>query len=385
MSKQTKLAKANKKNIFINFLILILIIQTFVTSFLIYERNSFTPVDSDYLKIKQEILNIIEKDSLYQFSGQEQVSKSQLKGLVQGLKDPYSEYLDQDESQEFNDALNQRYEGVGIRFDDSSGEIIVDRIFRESPAQESGVMVGDKLLSVDDQSVENMELSEVAKKIRGPENSQVKLSFERDGQTLEKNITRKKIQTDLVYFEQIREFGIIEISSFGNGVSLRLEEISKQILSNNNFKHLILDLRGNSGGLLEESIEVLSYFTEPNLTAVIEKQKDSELVIRTRFKENRLIDLPVTVLVDQHSASASEILAGALRDLRQAKLVGRTTVGKGVVQRFYTLSNNDQIKITIAEWLTPNRTEINKIGLKPDIWVNPGEDIKQVALQEISK
>jgi carboxyl-terminal processing protease len=162
----------------------------------------------------------------------------------------------------------------------------------------------------------------------------------------------------------------------------KMKDIATQIKSNSDIKSLSLDLRGNTGGLLNQEVEVVSYFVDPDQVVVQEKSKTELELKKSNLKNPSLKDYPLVVLIDRYSASASEILAGSLRDIRGVKLIGQTSYGKGVVQSIYTLSNGDSLKLTIAEWLTPKGSTINKVGLKPDQEIPLTQDILDVVLAE---
>jgi carboxyl-terminal processing protease len=358
------------------------IFSTIICGLLIYERQN---VLSDQVKFSnsiREITSLIDNQSLYSLPSQEKQDLGKIKGLVNSLEDPYTEFLSKDEIEDFQDSLNQRYEGIGVRFDNDNGEIKIDRIFSGSPAEEEGLQIGDILTKVEDQDA--TDVASAIEKIRGPENTSVRLTFKRGQEEIEVSLTRRKIDTDLIYLNFVDDVAIIEITSFGNNLDEKMAQIVDQIKNKSNVKGVILDLRNNSGGLLNESIEVASYFQEPNSTAVIEKTKKEEIVVRTKNKDQNLQDYKLVILVNNNSASASEIVAGSLRDNRQAKLVGQKTFGKGVVQRLYNLDNGGQLKLTIAEWFTPNGTKINLKGLSPDISEPNSQEQLNKALQEIN-
>lgn len=372
-----------------NLLIISLIFNIIFVSgsvYIITQNNSLSLERLHFLQTKSEIENIIKRDSIISLPSQDKIDKGQFKGIVGSLEDPYSEYFDASEYDNFNDSLNQRYQGIGVRFEEKNNQIVVTRVFENSPAKENGVLNGDILVKVNKEMVTGQNVGEVVTKIRGEENTQVNLVFLRDKSEIEKNITRRKIQSDLVYIDFKDNSAIIEITSFGENLDSKMQEVTRQIKAKGNqITSIILDLRGNTGGILDQSIEVMSYFMEANTTAVIEKDKDAEVVLRTKFKSENLMNYKTFVLIDGNTASASEIVAGSLRDNMKAKLIGTKSYGKGVVQRLYNLNNGDQLKLTIAEWLTPNGTKINKIGLEPDIKVDTKDNILDRALLEVKK
>lgn len=373
------------KTVTINLLVLTNIICLLVIGFLFYERNKIAPESLAYRKLKSEVISIINQEGIQSLPDSQKQEKFQVAGLVQSLEDPYSEYLQKADSDKFNDSLNQRYQGIGVRFDNSTSKIIVDKVFVGSPASEGDVREKDELLKVDNQDVGGKSLSEVAGKIRGEEGTQVELVFKRENEFLTKKLTRRKIQTDLIYLTVKGSTAVIEITSFGENLDSKMKDVVEKIKANSEIKNILIDIRGNSGGLLDEAVDVISYFVSENQTVLFEKEKNSEISIRSKIKEPNLQGYPLAILIDENSASASEILAGSLQDITGAKLIGRKTYGKGVVQRIYTLSNGDQLKLTIAEWLTPKKRQINKQGLAPDVEVSKNDDILKIGLQEIQK
>ncbi|MEM1312817.1 MAG: S41 family peptidase [Patescibacteria group bacterium] len=341
---------------------------------------------ADFVDEKTKILQLIEDNYIGDYPSDTKIAESQLKGLVASLDDPFSEYLPKAENEKFQNDLNKRYEGVGISFRQSAGQIIAQRILPNSPALAAGVENGDVLLKVDDQEILGLTLVEVAQKIRGPKDTQVNLEFDRQGESITFQITRQSLAAELIMLDTKPlqtggEGAIITISSFGEGLDTQMMKLVKQIRDNNNIEKIILDLRSNTGGLLKESIAVASYFLESGEVVVQEKSKGGVKNDKSLEKEVNLRSYPVVVLVDQYSASASEIVAGAVRDQKGGILIGQKTFGKGVVQKLYTLNDGNILKLTVAEWLTPNGNNINKTGLEPDIKLSPQEDALEVALK----
>lgn len=354
--------------------------------YVLSNKNTSLLDNVGFLQAKNEIQVIIKRDGITAFPDQEKINKSQLKGIVASLEDPFSEYFVASEFDNFNDNLNQRYQGIGVRFDQKDNQIVVSRVFDNSPAKDNGVLSGDILIAVEGQEITGQNINQVVTRIRGEENTEVKLSFKRGETKIDKTITRKKIQSDLIYLDFTEKTAIIEITSFGENLDSKMQKIVSQIKAKGTeVNSIILDLRGNTGGILDQSVEVMSYFVEANSTALIEKDKDSEVILRTKFKQDNLMNYKTVVLMDGNTASASEIVAGSLRDNTGAKLIGTKSYGKGVVQRLYNLKNGDQLKLTIAEWFTPKGTAINKVGLIPDITIEDDTNSLDRALLELKK
>ncbi len=367
------------------FAVSLVAISSLVFASLLYIERSRAFREDNYPFVRQEVIDIINKSGIKNLPEDKLIREGELKGLVSSLEDPYSIYLPKAEDQDFQDSLNQRYEGVGIKFDNFADEILVQQVFQDSPAEQSGVLAGDILIAVDDENVRGREIGDVAPKIRGEQGTKVKLTFVRNNQEVSFNITRDRINTELISLRiENQKVVVIEISSFGENLDSLMKDKASQILANPSIEHIVIDVRGNSGGLLNQTIEIISYFVEPGEVLVKEITKNGEETLTSIKKDNSLKDYPVTVLVDGFSASASEILAGALRDIRSAQLIGQKTFGKGTVQQLFELENGDKLKLTIAEWFTPNGVAINKQGLAPDILTNDDEDALQTALIEIS-
>ncbi|MEI6728665.1 MAG: S41 family peptidase [bacterium] len=329
---------------------------------------------------RQEILKIIQKDGLKGLPSDQDIKDGELKGLVLALKDPYSSFLPKSESKAFQDSLNQVYAGVGIRFEESSDKIVVERTFKDSPAQKSGILAGDILTAVNDEKVTDKNLNYVVPKIKGEIGTSIKLTMLRNSESKDFQMKRDRVATDLIYLTFKDNVAIIQITSFGEGLDAKMKEITKQIQDKKEVNKIIIDLRGDGGGILDEAVQVISYFVEPLVGVLQEKTKSTTTEIRSNFKDQNLQKYPVAILVDGNTASASEILAGSLKDLKGSKIIGQKTFGKGVVQRIYNLEDGAQLKLTISEWLTPKGTGINGVGILPDIEAKPDQDAQNLAI-----
>jgi carboxyl-terminal processing protease len=334
---------------------------------------------------KQEILNIIENKYTGTLPSKEDQAKGELAGLVASLNDPYSQFIPKDKINEFQNGLNEKYSGIGVRFSRETGKVLITQIFKDGPASTGGIQVGDELIKVDDKSVATMTNDQLASAIKGEENSTVNITILRSGLESSFKITRKNVQSDMVSLEVRGEVGIINISTFGENSASKMMEVATQVRSNQNIKKLVLDLRSNTGGLLDQSVLIASYFLPENSIFVKEKYKNDSKEEKTIAQSNSLQNYPIVVVTDASTASASEILAAALRDDRQVKLIGQKTYGKGVVQQVFTLRNGDLLKVTIAEWITPKGDKINLKGLEPDILVDLNKNSVDRAVEEILK
>lgn len=359
--------------------LLLAILSGILLSDKFFPQVNITP--AGFYSTKQEVLNIMKSEGLKGLPSSDKLTEGELKGVVESLDDPYSQYLAKADNEKFQNDLNQRYEGIGVKFEQQKNDIVVNSVLSGGSAKDAGVQKGDILKKVDGRDVSGTNLNDVATKIRGPRDTQISVEFNRNGQIQSYNLTRRSISADLVVFDIKNDFGIITISSFGDGVDQKIQAIASQIKANSNIKKIIIDLRGDTGGLLDQCIQLISYFVDSNQVVVQEKTRFETTTQKSSIKNPSLKDYPLMILVDKNSASASEIMAGAIRDLRGVKLVGQKTFGKGVVQKLYTLKNGDSLKLTVASWLTPKGYEIDKKGLDPDIKVNENDDSLEVAMK----
>lgn len=292
-------------------------------------------------------------------------------GLTEAYGDPYTTFFPPAEAAQFNENINGEFSGVGMEMGNKEGAITVIAPLKDSPAERAGILSGDVVVMVDATSTQGMSVDDAVKLIRGKKGTTVKLTLVREGagEPVVVSIVRDTINIPLI--ESSRERGVttIELYSFSqNSAQLFQTELRKFIQSGD--KKLILDLRGNPGGYLEAAVQMASFFLPVGDTVVTEDYKGKQTNIVHRSLGYNVFankDLKMAVLVDQGSASASEILAGALQQHGVAKLVGARTFGKGSVQQLIELGGGAELKITVARWLTPNGSSISDGGLKPDI------------------
>ena len=378
----SKVSELGKLIVFLNIVCLILFL---ISGFLfVQSSSSFTffpsfnsPVQTSALE--NQIKNLINKNFLFEKPTEKAQDIGKLKGLVAALDDPYSEFLTKEDTQKSRDRLNNRYEGIGVQFGVVDG-IKIEKVLKNSPAQKSDLRVGDELIKINNELVSEIPLKNLAEKIRGELGTLVKLELKRGGETITKDVPREQIIGELVELEVRGNVGIITISSFGENLGEKMQQIAQKIDSNKEIKSLIIDLRDNGGGLLDETIEVASYFLPDKTLIVQEKSKTRTQKLYSVSKSPSLARLPVKVLINGNSASASEILAASLREDREAVLIGQKSFGKGIVQQIFDLGEN-QLKLTIEEWLTPSGNQIHKIGLTPDIIVPIKENSLDIALK----
>ena len=287
-------------------------------------------------------------------------------GLVKSAGDPYTEFLNAEASKEFNEDLNGSFEGIGAELGKEEQSIIIISPIDGFPAQKAGIKPGDIITKINDESTYDISISDAVKKIRGEKGTKVKLDVFRDNKVLNFEITREQINLPSVKSEVTPEnIGIIKISRFGDDTEELVLKAAKDFKTKK-VKGVILDMRGNPGGLLDQSVKVSSVWL-PKGKLVLEEKRGGEVV--NTFKANGnsiLLGIPTVVLVDEGSASASEIVAGALRDNGVATIIGQKTYGKGSVQELKQLSDGGVLKVTIARWFTPAGKNIDKEGIEPD-------------------
>lgn len=309
----------------------------------------------------------------------EDLTEGAIKGYIEGLNDPYSEYLTKEEMQEFNEDTNGEYIGIGIYVtsDTKKNAIVVLRTIGDSPASKAGLLTGDIITKVDDETFTGEQLNEAVKKMKGTAGTTAKITILREGKEIEFNILRENIKISHVSSKMLEgNIGYLRISSFEGGCSEEFLNKYKE-LESQNIKSLVIDLRFNGGGIVKEALNIADFMVPKDKTLLITKDKKNEEEV-TKAKTDPVINIPVVVLVNEYSASASEILAGILKEDIDAKLIGVTTYGKGVIQTIYPLTDGSGLKITTEEYYTPNHNQINKIGIEPTIKVELPDELKQI-------
>ena len=309
----------------------------------------------------------------------EQMLEMAIKGYVAGVGDQYTVYYTPEEmSEEYDEAMGN-YVGIGIYMvvNYEEGTITVLEPMEGSPAKEAGIQEGDLITKVDGEVVTVSNVSETSNKIKGEEGTKVTLEITREEETFEVEVERKRIEVSHIDSKMLEDnIGYIQISDFDGGTAKEFKE-NYEKLKKKGADSLIIDVRDNGGGVVDEAIDILEMICEKGSTLLIETDKNgNEKTIKS--EENPIIDVPIVVLVNGNSASASEIFAGALKDHDKATIIGTTTYGKGVIQTLYKLSDGSGLKMTTEEYCTPNRNKINKIGIEPDITVELPDDITEL-------
>jgi len=374
-----------KNNIYkISMIIIVTALVTFLTTSVLF-YNYYMKTDSgnidaltkyieisdstDELEKKVEILKrYLEKEYMGELD-EEAMIETALKGYVAGLGDKYTEYLTESELEELMVSVEGNYVGIGIYMSQNiDGEIVVLIPIEGSPAEKAGLQIGDIITKVNGEECKGLELEEVSNMVKGEEGTTVNLEIQREEETFVLNIERKTVELKYIDSEVIDDdIGYIQMISFDEGASSKLrEEIEK--LKSKNVKSIILDLRDNGGGLVTEAISTSEIFVPLGKTILKSYDKDgSEKVIKSTNVNTEKIEF--VVLVNENSASATEIFAAAIQDNEIAKIIGTKTFGKGVMQEIDPLAIGGAIKITIEEFKTPKGNKIHEEGIIPDIEV----------------
>ncbi len=326
-------------------------------------------VDEDRA-LRAEVIDTIE-DNFYKRVDEERLDDASLKGIVDSLEDPFSHYLTPKEASQFNESVSGEFEGVGMNVEQDRRGLKVLRVFEGSPAAEAGIKRGDFILSVNGRSIAGVNSDVATGRIKGEAGTTVELSVVTPGDDgpRELKVERERIEvpvaTGRIVERDGKKLAVVELVSFSSGAhGILRQEIDEQLKKG--AEAMVLDLRGNGGGLLTEAQLVSSIFIEDGKIVATRGRSRPERVLEA---EGDAIDedIPVVVLVDGGSASASEIVTGALRDTKRATVVGTRTFGKGLVQEVKPLSNGGVLDITVANYYLPGGETISKAGIKPEV------------------
>ena len=310
---------------------------------------------------------------------EQSLKEGAIKGYIEGLNDPYTEYISKEDMEDYMEDTMGNFVGIGIYMieDTETNQIMVLSPIKGSPAEKAGIQPGDYIVSVNGETCTADDMTVISTKIKGEEGTTVKLQILRGEETLNFEITRENIIVNPVEGEVLENhIGYIAFSSFDENTAdefkTKFEELQAQGITS-----LIIDLRNNGGGIVDEALQIAGYIADKDSVLLYEVDKDNKETVE-KNESNPIINMPVIILTNENTASSSEILAGALKDLGKAKIVGTTTYGKGVIQQILTLPDGSGLKITTEKYLTPNRTEINEIGIEPDETVELPESVENV-------
>lgn len=287
-----------------------------------------------------------------------------IEGMYNYLGDPYTSYIDQSSTDDLTDRLNGEYTGIGVEITKIEEGIIVINVFENGPAYNAGIEPGDILVKLNGNDITNSSAADVSNSIKNSNQSSVELSVLRDGITITKTVNIKNVNVPSVSKENFNDTGYIKIDTFSNTTYTQFKE-ALEALEKNNINGLVIDVRNNGGGYLNSAAEIAELFIEKGKNIYGLENKKGKTFYEDNTKTQR--NYKIAVLINSSSASASEILASALKESYGATIIGTTSYGKGTVQETSKLSSGGMVKYTIAYWLTPNGNSVNNVGIKPDI------------------
>ncbi len=315
--------------------------------------------------ITDDILNRALKKVEYK-----ELEDAMFKGLFSALDDKYSRYFNEKEMKEYEEATDGHYVGIGILSNLEDG-IKILKVFKNSPAEEAGIQKGDLIIRVEGLSIEDVSEEKLINSLLGKEGESVSITILRGDKKLSYDIIRRKIEVPFVESKKINEFGYIRIYEFGTDVSKEFNDSLENLLKED-IKGLIIDVRDNPGGILVESVDIADRLLDEGLIVYTVNRQDKK---REYFSDEKKLDIPVVFLANENSASASEILLGAIKDYKKGRIIGTRTFGKGIVQSVVRLLDGTGYKMTVSQYFTPNGNVIHKKGVEPDIEIIYDGDI----------
>lgn len=366
-------------------LALILVAGVGFTGFTLGQNSSVSKSsstrDAEHIAQMEGLKSLLDQNFLFDYDD-EQIYEGSLKGMFANLGDPYTAYYTPDEFKKLMESLNGRYSGIGLSVQASKeGYIKAVSVFDDSPAKEAGIESGDYITKVNGKAFGPNQLEEAVAEIKGEPGSDVTLTILRteEGTTNSKEfdvkVTRADVNVDTIDDDILevrgKKIGYIHIKAFDDITWKDFSDSYSKLMAQD-IDGLILDVRNNPGGALDVVINIADNFLDEG---VIVTTKDKKGNVATEKSDANASDIPMVVLQKENSASASEILAGAMKDRGRAKVIGTQSFGKGVVQKVFNLEDGAGAKITISEYFTPNGTQINKVGVTPDIKVESDEDL----------
>jgi len=331
-----------------------------------------TPVTPDRCALLDEITALLEQEYIdpERIDSQE-MTYGAAAGLVAALGDPNTVFVEPSEAAIIEEDMQGSFEGIGATVDLIDGYVTIVQPLPNSPAAKAGIQAGDQILAVDGQSIEGMDLTKAIQLIRGPRGTTVALLIRREGvaEPFTVEVTRDRIEVEIVSSRMLEgKIGYLALAEF-NAVALDQLQAALKGLLEQDPVGLVLDLRNNPGGYLHMAIEIASEFLPQDTLIVTEQQRDQEPVEYTVRRDGMATEIPLVVLVNGGSASASEIVAGAIQHYGRGTLIGTRTFGKGTVQTTHTLSDGSSLRITVAKWVLPGGEILESEGLDPDVVV----------------
>ncbi len=313
-----------------------------------------------------EVFNLLKTQYVDEKNSAELIDNA-ISGMLSGL-DPHSAYIKKTKKEDFNNDINGQYTGLGVELDVVDGNLIVVSPITNSPAEKAGVKAGDNIVKIDDKVIRNMQMHDISNLIRKSKTETINLVIKRKGEkTLKISVTKGKVSLTSIYSKLLDDkFAHIFISQFQSDTAKDFIAEVNKLQKETKLEGIIIDLRNNPGGLVTSATKIADYFLKSGLI-VRTKNNNSGLESKINATDKQYNKIPLVVLINKGSASASELLAGALQDHKRAIIVGQKSFGKGSVQNIIPLSNGDIVKITTAKYYTPNNVSIQAKGITPDI------------------
>lgn len=329
----------------------------------------------NYFVLSKELAKFVDAydaivNNYYKEVDKDKLVESAINGMVSSVGDEYTSYSDKDVTDNFNEAVNGKYMGIGALIMKSENDLVIYKVFEDSPSYKVGLKDGDIILKLDDKDTKDMSVNDIASIVKNDDNKEVKLLIKRGEENLDITIVKDMVELPVVSGKVInhndKKIGYISLSIFSSVAS---EQFNKQLfkLEKEGISGLVIDVRGNSGGYLTTVTDIASYFLKKGDIIYKLEVNDKVTVRKDKTKESR--DYPVAVLIDKSSASASEILASSIKESYNGYVVGTNSYGKGTVQQTLVLSDGSMIKYTIEKWLTPLGNWINEEGVVPTNYV----------------
>ena len=364
--------------IFITFMVTSISLYTYYTKNPIIITSNTKNTKNDIANKLENYRQIIEKYYLGEVD-EEKLEEGAIKGYIEGLGDPYTEYISKEDMKDYLEDTMGNFVGIGIYMIKNTqyDRIQVLATIKGSPAEKVGIQAGDLIISVDGVEYKADDMTTASNNIKGEEGTKVTIELLRGAQSIKYEITREKVKVNQVEGKVLsNNIGYIQFTSFDETTAedfkAKYQELAKQ-----GIQSLIIDLRNNGGGIVDQALEIADYVATKDSVLLYEVDKNNKETVR-KAETDPIINMPIIILTNENTASASEILAGALKDLGKAKTVGTTTYGKGVIQQILKLSDGSGIKITIEEYQTPNKNKINKVGIEPDEKVELQDSVESV-------
>ena len=321
----------------------------------------------------EEVISIIQNKYMEDVDVNELVDGA-IEGIFDSIEDDYTRYISAEEYAEMLEEGNEEYVGIGVHIarNTNTGSMVIISVMPNSPAKEAGIISGDIIMSIDGKEVTKDNYSESVAALKGEEGTTAQLVVQRGEEKLQKTVTRKKINANNVESSVIsNDIGYIRILEFENNIYNQFKAEYEDLVKTQKVKGLIIDVRNNPGGIVSETVKIADLLcAEGKIVETVYRDGSKKVYM----SDEESVDIPIVVLVNENSASAAEILAGAIKDLKQGTLVGKTTFGKGIVQSIVPLSDGAAVSVTTAKYYTASGVEIHGNGIKPDVEVDISDE-----------